>query len=1166
MQKKRTGVPISNLVLLKFWKIMRLCVFFLTLFVAQTFATVTYSQQTLLTIKMQGAKVIDVLSKIEDESEFFFLFNQKLLDVERQVNVDVKNENIGKILSGIFEKTNVTFFVKDRLIILTTGASSTESDFEQQSPLKGRVTDVRGEPLPGVSVVVKGTTRGVITNADGEYSLGNTPTNATLQFSFVGMKSQEIQIGKRSTINVVMEEETIGIEEVVAVGYGTTSHKKLTTSVTSLKSKQIDELPITNIADAFSGQISGVLAENGVGTPGASPVIRIRGYGSINAGSEPLYVIDGMMANSTQFAALNPKSIESVDILKDAAAGAIYGSRAGNGVILVTTKKGKAGDAKFSFNATYGLQQVDKTVDVLDRDQFLEYSKESYVNDGKTLPSLLAQDPSNYANTNWQNEIFRTSPFQNYQIAATGSSGKIQYYISANILDNEGIVLTTSSKNYSSTGNIDIELNPKLKIGLTYNASHTRQRVNDSMSGFGHGGGGYGISGGIIQQALWFIPILPVYEKNGDYGQNVQGDLASVTRKGYANPVCNLVETHDMISKENVMGRLYLNYELLKGLSLNTSFSGTLYSYFREWNVSPYLAGTSSIYANFSNPMYDKISAGQSNGMTTSWTGEAYLNYKHTVAEHHHFDFILGCSRQYNGTRATSASSSENDRGSSNALDPIDAYENYYLPNIYGAALVLGGGSYSENAFESAFSRLNYDYKDKYIFMGSIRRDGSSKFAPAERWGIFPAISGAWRVAQEPFMGKFNWINEFKIRTSYGVSGNDQFGNYAWQGNVKYSSLYTYGPTSSGSAGTGKALVPSTIENSHLKWETNEQIDVGADISLFDNRINLTADYFIRKTKDMLLYRSLPLENGIASSLFDNIGNMTNRGIELALNTVNIKSNNFTWTTNFTFTKVNNKVDDVFTSTGDIRYDGGTTANGFNSAIRIIEGHPVFEIYSYKVLGTFETQEQLSSYPRAGNAKIGDPIIEDYKEDNVINTDDLQPMGHALADFTYGCASTLKYKNFDLTILIDGSYGASKVVSALRQAALMRPSENTSQTFFDNRYQKDKTGNYMAFPSISAGTGPRTWNMSYFIYDASFTRIKNLVLGYNLPGGICSKIGVNDLRVSVGVQNLFTFTDYPLYNPQTNSYNGEAGTAQFGVDVGEYPLSRIYSIGLNLNF
>ncbi len=408
------------------------------------------------------------------------------------------------------------------------------------------------------------------------------------------------------------------------------------------------------------------------------------------------------MVSSTEFALLNPKSIENVTFLKDAAAGAIYGSRAGNGVILVTTKKGKYGEAKFSFNSTFGLQQVTNTVDVLDSEQWIAFLKEAYINDNKPLPEFFNRDASAFANTNWQNEIFRISPYQNYQLSATGGSDKFQYYITANMLDNEGIILTTYSKTYSSNGNFNIELNPKLTVGLSYNAAFTKQRVNNSIeSGFGHGSGGYGIAGNIIQQALWFPPIIPVYTGNGDYGQFMQGEFVPYFAKGYANPVANLKETHDLYSRNNITGRLYLNYELLKGLSLNSSIGGRLNSYYRDWHVSPYLAGTNSPYANFI--CTSEYKCGQENGMSNSWTAETYLDYKHIFSNVHDINFIVGYSMEYNGSRSTSSSASSDNRGTANAANPIPAFDNYFRPNIYGAALILGSGDFARMHFSQFF-------------------------------------------------------------------------------------------------------------------------------------------------------------------------------------------------------------------------------------------------------------------------------------------------------------------------------------------------------------------------------------------------------------------------------------------------------------------------------
>ncbi len=1160
--KKKHSLPVSGFYKCwksKLWLKMRTTVIVLLICATQTLAVDLYSQNTRLSLSMTNTSIRNVLNTIENQTDFYFIYEAHHVDVERKVSVSANDETIQQILDGLFVNTDITYKISDRRIALTR--TSILNNAQQQRSVSGKVTDPSGMSLPGVTVAIKGTTSGTITGSDGTFNLTNIPANATLVFSFVGMKTTEVPVGSQAEIHVMMEESAIGIEEVVAIGYGTTSTKKLTTSVTRIDSEQMEELPLNTIADAFAGQISGVVAESGTGQPGVLPVIRVRGYGSINAGSEPLYVIDGLMAGATEFSMLNPKSIENVTILKDAAAGAIYGSRAGNGVILVTTKKGKYGEAKFSVNATYGLQEVTNKVDVLDRDDFLTLVKEAYSNDGLTLPDFYNRDASNFADTDWQDEIFRVSPYQNYQLSASGGSDKVQYYLAANILDNEGIILTTYSKTYSANGNFNIELNPKLTAGVTFNAAHTKERVNGSIeNGFGHGGGAYGIAGNVIQEALWFAPILPVYLENGDYGQYAQGEYAPYFLKGYANPVANLKETHDNYSKNNVLGRLYAIYEPVKGLSLNASFGGRLYSYFRDYHVSPYLAGNGSPFANFSNPVYNGMRAGQANGTATSWTTEAYLDFKHTFAKDHDVEMVAGYSIQYNGNRATTATADSNNRGTANAANPIPRFDNYFRPNIYGAALVIGGGEFGENTFESLFSRVNYSYKDKYLLMGSLRYDGSSKFAPSNRWGLFPALSGAWRVTEETFMKNLPSVNELKLRVSYGVSGNDQFGNYAWQGKVGYGNLYTYAPASLGGV-TEIALIPSSIENQNLKWETNAQTDFGVDLGLFKNRVNLTADYFIRKTSNMLLHRALPLENGIAASLLDNIGDMTNKGIELALNTVNIETKDFSWTTGFNLTKIKNEVGDVFTATGEIRYGLGFPGAG---TIRIIEGHPIFEIYSWKAIGNYETQEQLTNFPGSNNPKIGDTIFEDYKKDGMLNDDDMQRVGNILPDFTYGFTTNLRYKNFDLAVFLNGSHGASQVMVGARQAALLRPMENTLQVYFDNRYgHGDEL--YMAFPSTQV-SGPRHSNIDYFVWDASYLRIKNVVLGYNIPGQVCSRMGLEKLRVTLGVQNLHTFTDYPFYNPESNSTRGEAGTAQFGKDLGTYPLARIYTVGLNVNF
>jgi TonB-linked SusC/RagA family outer membrane protein len=1024
---------------------------------------------------------------------------------------------------------------------LKTSVSDGTSVLQQEVKVVGKVTSQEGESLAGVAVQIKGTLTGTMTDVNGNYSLQLKDGTGMLVFSYVGMLTQEIDVAGRTTVDVVLMPDVIGIDEVVVVGYGTTSMKKLTTSVSTVKAEKLESLPITNIANSFTGNISGVMVEQGSGAPGATPVIRVRGYGSINAGSEPLYVIDGMIVSSTEFRLLNPKSVESVNVLKDAAAGAIYGSRAGNGVVIVTTKGGE-GKAKFSYNATIGFQKVERKVPTLSGPEYVQYSKEAYAASGNPEPVFS----SDIANTDWQDEIFRTGLLQNHQLSANGSSEKIKYNISFNYLGEEGIILTTFQNNYSSNGNFDIKLNDKLKLGLTYSATYTKGRANEKLGGAAHG------SGGILEDAIVQYPVIPVYMPNGDYGQQVSKDWGTpVQYGGYGNPVAGLQEVHDYRYGFSGIGRTFLNYEPISGLNFNVSFSGLFGTGYRDYNESPYMAANGhNREANFSNPRYDDIVAGQSNSINTKYTTEGFIDYKRTFAQVHNFDIIGGFSNQYSGYRSTSADASINDRGA-NADAPLPRFDNYLRPNIWGANDVTGSGSFYEETFISLFGRLNYDYKDKYLFMASVRRDGSSKFAPDNRYGIFPAVSFAWRATEESFMKSQNLFTDLKLRLSYGVSGNDQIGSYPWQGTATYGGFqYLYGP---GSAVT--SAYPSSIENPNLKWETNEQYDLGIDLSVLKNRIQLATDFYVRNTKDLLLQRPLPTENGISSTVMDNVGDLTNKGIELALTTVNISKSNFNWTSVWIFNKVWNKATAIHTEDGIIRLNSGAY-----DMVWIIEGQEMFQIWGYKNIGIFKTEEELTQYPRPRGSKIGDPIYQEVKKDLVLNSDDYQKLGNGLPNFTFGWSNTLNYKNWDLSFVLDGSQGASKYVPSFRNQNWISPIEGNL-----SKYIYDRAGKVYGAPNLDY-SGNRLERCSYDVFDASYVRIKNLTIGYNLPESVCSSLKITRLRLMLSAQNLYTFTSYPWYSPQANFYDGAAGVAQFGVDYGSYPLSTSYTLGINLTF
>jgi TonB-linked SusC/RagA family outer membrane protein len=1006
----------------------------------------------------------------------------------------------------------------------------------------GKVTDEKGEAIPGVNIIIKGSTVGTVTTDEGKYRITVPNEQAILVFSYVGFEKQEVEVVNLSVVDVSLKTAaTLG--EVVVIGYGNESVKKLTTSVSTINAKQINDQPIATISDAFTGNVSGVFVDQNSGRPGDAPVIRIRGYGSINAGSEPLYIIDGMIVTNQEFRLLNPKSVENISVLKDAAAGAIYGSRAGNGVIIVTTKSGK-GKPKLSYNATAGVSHVEKKIPVLSGPEFVEFTRKAYAASGTNAPTFSPD----IANTNWQDEIFQTGMFQNHQLSANGSSESVRYNLSLNYIDNKGTVLTLGEKQYSSNGMFDISLSKKLKVGLTYNATLAKTRTNSKLGGPGHR------SGGIMEDAIVQYPVIPAYMPNGDYGQvNSKNWGTPVVYGGYGNPVAALLETDDRTNQFSGIGKGFLNFEPIEGLNINGSLMGRIMTNNRAYHESPYLAANGhSLDANFSNPRFDNIVAGQHNQLTTQYISEGYAEYKKTFGLNQ-LGITAGGSAQYTGFRGTNADASVNDRGA-NANTPLPRFDNYFRPNIWGANDVRGSGGFWEETFSSTFGRLNYDYSDKYIFMASLRRDGSSKFAPGSRYGLFPAVAAAWRLSEERFFKKQKLVNDLKLRMSYGISGNDQINNYAWQGSVNYGQRYLFGPSGI-SDGVSVIAYPSGIENSKLKWETNEQFNFGIDLGIWNGRIQLVADYYIKNTRDMLLSRPLPSENGIASSIMDNIGNMTNKGFEFSLTTENIRSGDFGWTTNWIFNKVRNKVTAIHTSDGILRLGSGEY-----DMVWIVKGQEMFQLYGYKMLGVFENEAQLQQYPRPRNAKLGDPIQEDVDKDGVINTNDLQKVGKALPDFTFGWNNTFTYGDFDLNIVVDGSQGASKYLPLLRNQSWVSPIEgNISQFIYEG------AGTVYGAANLDY-TGNRLTQNSYHVFDASFVRIKSLALGYRLPGSLTSRMAVEDIRLSFSVQNLYTFTSYPWYNPQANYFGGSAGTAQYGVDYGGVPLSRTFALGINLTF
>jgi TonB-linked SusC/RagA family outer membrane protein len=753
MKKKRIGAPVPIRALFKLWKIMRLSVFFLVLFVAQTFATATYSQQTRLTFKMQNAKVIDVLSRIEDQSEFFFLFNQKLVDVERPVSVEVKNESIDKILTRLFENTNVSYLVKDRQIILTT-ANPESVVSEQQKSVSGKVTDSSGSPLPGVSVVVKGTTNGTITDGNGNFSISNVPENTALQFSFVGMKTQEVGVAGKTTVNVKLNEETVGIEEVVAVGYGTMKKAVITGATTHLSGETVVNQNRTDVLNALQGHMPGVSISQNSGMPGSGYNVVIRGMGTINS-YNPLYVIDGVPGGN--LSTINPSDIQSIDVLKDAASAAIYGSRAANGVILVTTRQGAEGKTVLSYNGYVGFQNVQKKPQLANARQYMELNDESRIGSGLTPYNWEQRIPAQYQSimdgtwtgTNWFEETVNpNAPVQNHAINASGGNNNSRFTMGASYSKQEGVLgkpVPLKDERYAVRVNSshvairkgDLEV---LRIGENLSFSYREDQgigIGDQYSND-------------IRNVLTVTPLLPMYNSQG--GMYLEADKVADKWNHYGpagNPIATMVYVrgNDLSKRFNLRFNAFMEVQPIKNL-VYKSMLGYDFRSGADRSYQPTINVASDIR------LIDNVQ--QAASSQHGWTWENTVSYSTIFDSDHNVDFLLGTSLEKSGMGQTM---SANNRTSSFP----GLWDYAWLSNTAATTVntTVSGAPYELLMMQSFFGRVNYNFSEKYLATVIMRADGSSTFARGNRWGYFPSVSTGWIASNEPFMESASSIVQY---------------------------------------------------------------------------------------------------------------------------------------------------------------------------------------------------------------------------------------------------------------------------------------------------------------------------------------------------------------------------------------------------------------------
>lgn len=1023
---------------------------------------------------------------------------------------------------------------------------STTSSFAQQS-INGLVTDSSdGSPIPGVSVLIKGTTEGTITDFDGKYSL-SASKGQTLVFSFIGYTAQEIVLQDEIILNVSLESSTESLDEVVVVGYGTSKRSDLTGAVTSINEKSLKAEVVNSLDQAIQGKASGVQVSQNSGSPSAATSIRIRGANSLR-NNEPLYVIDGVPVNSdaaqtsTGFdwagggngqtavnvlSTINPADIVSIEILKDASSTAIYGSRGANGVVLVTTKKGKNGDAVVAYNFNYGIQTPAKYLDVMNLKEFAEYQNEladqGYIDQRPEFEDLNLVPKEG---TNWQDELFRQAIMSEHHLSISGGTEKTQYSISGGYKDQEGLVLGSDFNRVTGRVNVSSQAKKWLNVGINISASRSEETINLTDS-----------DDGVITTALLMSPYQEVRSVDGSW----TGPSGNDPSTGI-NPVAKATEISNDLVRTRVLGNVYATFNLFPFLDLRSEF-GTDMSFNNNYGFLPmYEWGQSSNSLAKSQRQFSN---------NTFWIQKNYLTFDKQFNSH---SLKVMAGQESQKFRYESLNGQRQDFVS-NDIQELAAG---------GTDNQLATSNAGSNTQVSYFGRLNYNYKGKYLLTGTYRADGSSKFGPNNKWGYFPSFALAWRAAEESFMQDFDWLSNLKLRTGWGQVGNDGIGNYSYGSSLQVRAT-PY----------GGGFLLNNIPNPNVKWETTTQWNLGLDLGLFNNRVELIAEYYQKYTKDMLLIQPVPdylgTLNGIGQGWqgiqppYSNLGEMENTGFEFTLNTVNVTTDNFTWNTSLTFSKNKNKI----TSLGLDNASIFRKVQWYDFVTKTAVGKPIGQFYGYEVEGIFQSVDEVRNSPtqkpvnELNGTWEGDIKYKDLNDDGVIDDNDRTYIGDPNPDFTYGMTNTFTYKDFDLSVYLNGVYGNDVFNFQRIKTEAMSDLYNNQLKTVANRWTPENTNTDVP-RLVQSDPNQNTRISSRYVEDGSYLRISNITFGYQLPGKILEKTPLSSLRVFTKVQNVYTFTNYSGYDPEVGSFNQDALLT--GVDNGRFPMPRTYLFGLNITF
>lgn len=1118
------------------------------------------AQAQLVTLNKKNLAVEQVFKLIKQQTGYVSLYDDKNL-ASKIVSIDVKNSTVDEAVRECLKDMPFTFKIVNRNILIKHTPDEKElqpaSKSQQDKVIKGKVVDNKNNPLPGVSVRVKGSTIATVTNADGGYTI-STPSGATLIFTMIGFSVQEIPVGNSQNLNVTLLEESSALNEVVVIGYGTQKKANITTAVSSVSAENIKERPALNFGEAIAGQMAGVQVQQTGGAPGGEGLsIRVRGVGSITQSSDPLYVVDGYPMEGSAFRLLNTADIESVQVLKDASSTAIYGSRGANGVVIVTTKKGKVGPPTINVSTFAGFQQIGSKIEMMNRDQYVDWfvdgrnqawldakvidtdpdqtphsasdpnsrrnlysgaSTQYNIPDGTGGYKYNFRDPASVAtmpDNDWQDLLFRTALTTQNEVSVSGGTENTQYTFSGSYAKQEGIVLGTNYDRFNFRSNINSKVSKRITLGANLMAYTSNAREQES--------GKYSP----VMFALQLPSIFPLRNEDGTYGSMVRNP--EILAGDVTNPIGVAEQVLNTRKRYGWLGTVSGELEILQNLKYKVNINGGI-----QDNQQKIFEAS---YIDFDASKGPRPARGvNQRGTDYDWVIENTLNYAQTFGEKHVLSGLIGYTTQKHSFN--------------NMFGEARGFANDEIKTLNAGTMYALTSNDSEYSMISYLGRVNYAYNDKYLLTATFRGDGSSRFGMNRRWGTFPSVSAGWRVSQEKFMQRFKQISDLKIRAGYGIVGNNRIGDYSAIGLLN-SGFYPTGNTLQNTAN------PNTMENMDLGWEKTRQYNLGFELGIVNDRIRIEGDFYDSQSIDLLLNVPLPVITGYSTQI-QNIGKVQNRGMEFLVTTRNLIGD-FKWSTNFNISFNKNK---VLAVGPDNRPIYGSAPNANNAFITTI-GSPIASFYGYRYEGVFMSQEELDRYPHLSADKVGDGRYADLNGDGVLDQNDKTILGDNNPDFLAGMTNNFSYKNFSLGVQFTASYGAKLFSFYKRMVGIYHGDRNGMIEQVDRWRSPEQPGDGVHFRATRTPSGWQRDPSSAWIQDASYLRLRNVNLAYDFNKSFAEKLRLRALRVYVTGTNLFTITKYTGYDPETSS---EGTGLTKGGDYLGYPTARTFIFGANFTF